>query len=550
MNKIKLRHTFYIFQTVLSLILFLCLGFTYYSYQNQYKKDIQTSIQNEVNLHKVEILSSIHTATEKLQKQKNYFQSIHEDTLKILKKNPSYDLEKLKNEIKSKYLSSYIDIELFLIDKRYAIYKTTYPKDLGFNLSIVTEAKNYLDKTTQDGKIYISDFVSTDALDMQYKLYSYSKLNENIYFEIGFIDTTLTNTMKSLLKNSSNASIKVKLYNVSKDDTQYYYYQMKKKDLTQSKEEYYKSVKKFKLDEKTSDKVIKTIKSNSQIEYIHNGVQTIYTKIFDNDDMFKTLGFKNIIMKVDIDVSEKLKFLDDFTKIFITSLVVTLLLLISLFIFIKQKFTKPIENIVASITSRAEVTDKTILSLENELSDISNNYNHLLSQLTKEIDLNKQLLLIDPLTKSYNRKAFDTTMTEVLSLFKRYKTPFSVLLLDLDNFKQINDTYGHLIGDDVLIELVALINKNIRETDTLYRVGGEEFVIICKKTLQSDALQVAQKIRKTIETSLNIIENRSVTVSIGVTEVTEADTKDTLYKRVDDHLYLSKDNGRNRVTAD
>jgi len=550
MNKIKLRHTFYIFQIILSLILFLCLGFTYYSYQNQYKKDIQTSIQTEVNLHKVDILSSIHAATEKLQKQKNYFKSIHKDTLKILKKNPSYDLEKLKNEMKEKYLPSYIDVELFLIDKTYTIYKTTYPKDLGFNLSIVTEAKNYLDKTVKDGKIYISDFVSTDALDMKYKLYSYAKLNKNRYLEIGFTDTTLTNTMQSLLKDSSNASIKIKLYNVSKDDRQYYYYQMKKKDLTQSKEEYYKSFKKFNLDEKTDDKIIETIKSNSQIQYIHNGVQTIYTKIFDNNDMFSTLGFKNIIMKVDIDVSEKLKFLDKFTMIFAISLVVTLLLLLSLFLFIKNKFTKPIENIVASITSRTEVTDKTILSLDNELSDISTNYNHLLSQLTKEIDLNKQLLLIDPLTKAYNRKAFDATMIEVLSLFNRYKTAFSLILLDIDNFKQINDTYGHLIGDKVLIELVALIHKNMRQTDKFYRVGGEEFFLICKNTTQSDAIQVAQKLRKTIANSLNIIENRSVTVSIGLTEVIETDTKDSIYKRVDNNLYVSKNSGKNRVTAD
>lgn len=133
MKKAKLRHQLYIFQIVLSLILFLFLGFTYYSYQDQYKQDIKTSIQNEVNLNKTEILSSLQAAEEKLKKQKDYFTSIHEETLEILKKNPSYDLEKLKNEIKSKYLSSYIDVELFLIDKTYTIYKTTYPKDLGLN---------------------------------------------------------------------------------------------------------------------------------------------------------------------------------------------------------------------------------------------------------------------------------------------------------------------------------------------------------------------------------------------------------------------------------
>ena len=550
MKRTKLRYKLYIFQIVLSLILFLFLGFTYYSYQNQYKKDIQTSIQNEVNFHKIEILSSLQTATEKLKKQKDYFMSIHKDSLEILKKNPSYDLKKLKNEIKSKYLPSYIDVELFLIDKTYTIYKTTYPKDLGFNLSIVTEAKAYLDKTTKNGKIYISDFVSTDALDMKYKLYSYSKLKDNIYFEVGFIDNSLTDTMESLLKNTSNASsIKIKLYNVSKDDKQYYYYQMKTRSSTKSKEKQYKEFKRFNLDEKTDNKIINALKSDSQIELINNGIDTIYTKVF-NGNMFPILGFENIIMKVDIDISEKLKFLENLRNIFLASLVIILIFLIGLFVFIKNEFTKPIENIVDALTSHTKVKDKTILSSNNELSEISNNYNKLFDKLTEEINLNKQLLLIDPLTKSYNRKAFDNTMTEVLSLFNRYNTPFSVILLDIDNFKQINDNYGHIVGDHVLIEMVNLITKTIRETDSLYRVGGEEFFVICQNTVQPDAITVAEKIRKEIEQSLNVIENKTVTVSIGVTEVTENDTKDSIYKRVDNNLYVSKNNGKNRVTSD
>lgn len=549
MKKAKLRHQLYIFQIVLSLILFLFLGFTYYSYQDQYKQDIKTSIQNEVNLNKTEILSSLQAAEEKLKKQKNYFTSIHEETLEILKKNPSYDLEKLKNEIKSKYLSSYIDVELFLIDKTYTIYKTTYPKDLGFNLSVVTEAKIYLDKTTKDGKIYIADIISTDALDMKYKLYSYSKLKENIYLEIGFIDNTLINTMELLLKDSSLSSTKIELYNVSKDDEQYYYYQMKKRDSRKSKEKEYKEFKKFNLYEKTDDKIINTIKSDAQLQSINNGIQTIYTKIFD-DDMFTILGFENIVMKIDIDVSKKLEFLDNFRNIFFTSLVIILILLIGLFIFIKNRFTKPIENIVYSITSHTEVEDKTILSLNNELSDISNSYNKLLLQLTKEIDLNKQLQLVDPLTKAYNRKAFEKTMTEVMPSFNRYKIPFSLILLDIDKFKEINDDYGHLVGDHVLIDMVALIIKNIRETDTLYRVGGEEFFIVCKNTVQSDVVIFAEKLREIIEQCLITIEHKTVTVSMGVTEVAENDTKDSIYKRADDNLYFSKNNGRNRVTSD
>ncbi|MDB2405693.1 GGDEF domain-containing protein, partial [Arcobacteraceae bacterium] len=194
--------------------------------------------------------------------------------------------------------------------------------------------------------------------------------------------------------------------------------------------------------------------------------------------------------------------------------------------------------------------DPIIISLNNELSEISQKYNYLYDELSKEIELNKKLILIDPLTTAYNRKAFDTTLSEVFSLFNRYKTPFSLLLLDIDNFKQINDTYGHITGDDVLKDLVDLINENIRNTDTLYRVGGEEFIIICRNTILSDAVNLAEKLRQTIESSLNTINDNTITVSIGVTEVITKDTHNSIYKRVDDNLYDSKNKGKNRVSSD
>jgi diguanylate cyclase (GGDEF)-like protein len=89
----------------------------------------------------------------------------------------------------------------------------------------------------------------------------------------------------------------------------------------------------------------------------------------------------------------------------------------------------------------------------------------------------------------------------------------------------------------------------IRKTDTLYRVGGEEFIIICKNTIKSDAIIIAEKIRKKVEESLNIIENKTITISIGVTEVISDDDENSIYKRVDDNLYMSKNSGKNRVTS-
>jgi diguanylate cyclase (GGDEF)-like protein len=90
----------------------------------------------------------------------------------------------------------------------------------------------------------------------------------------------------------------------------------------------------------------------------------------------------------------------------------------------------------------------------------------------------------------------------------------------------------------------------MRNTDTLYRIGGEEFIIICKNTTEPEVIKFAEKLRIKIESSVNIIEEKTITVSIGVTEVFSNDTKDSIYKRVDDNLYHSKNNGKNKVSTD
>lgn len=477
----KLRNQVYLFQIVLSLVLFSFLGFTYYSYQNQYKKDIQSYIQSEVNIHKKEILSSITIATNKLKKQREYFRSIHEDSLEILKQNSTYDLEKLKQEIKSKYLSSYIDVELFLIDKTYTIFKTTYPKDLGFNLSIVTEAKEFLDKTSKDEKIYISDFVSTDAVDMKYKLYSYSKLKKGLFLEIGFIDTSLSNTMNSLIKEDNDSLTKVKLYSVFKNEKEYYYYEMKKRENKDSKKQQYEKFKKFTRDTKTDDKIINTLLDSTSIESIHSGIQTIYTKLFD-ENIFAIMGYENIIMQLDIDVSEKLLFLEKMRNIFIFSLVVIVLLLAILFLFIKNRFTDPVENILSSLSNHQKVENTTILALNNELTDISKRYNKLFDTLKKEIDKNQFLL-------NENKQFIADTVHQI-------RTPLSNIMMNGDMIKLYKSDEKLSVFIDQINASINMLNNSYEDLSYITTFDTLEYTV--SKLSLSDSLKSRVKFFATI----------------------------------------------------
>ena len=162
----------------------------------------------------------------------------------------------------------------------------------------------------------------------------------------------------------------------------------------------------------------------------------------------------------------------------------------------------------------------------------------------------KRLSMMDALTQINNRKSFNKRIEELLSIHKRYKTLFSILMYDIDDFKMINDEYGHSVGDDVLVEMSNLVKSHIRESDYIFRVGGEEFVILLTEMPVDEAKLVAEKIRKSVEYELNTIKDKKITISIGLSEVKEKDTKDSIYKRVDELMYESKHHGKNKITVD
>lgn len=166
-----------------------------------------------------------------------------------------------------------------------------------------------------------------------------------------------------------------------------------------------------------------------------------------------------------------------------------------------------------------------------------------------ELIANIQLAHTDNLTQTQNAKAYKNEISKLISLYQRYKMVFSMILLDIDDFKTINDTYGHRVGDIVLTDMCSLIQKHIRNNDTLFRVGGEEFVILFPNTTLVEAKEIAEKLRAIIANDLTTIENRRITISSGVTEICSEDTEDLMYRRVDGLLYRSKNDGKNRVTS-
>jgi diguanylate cyclase (GGDEF)-like protein len=152
----------------------------------------------------------------------------------------------------------------------------------------------------------------------------------------------------------------------------------------------------------------------------------------------------------------------------------------------------------------------------------------------------------DSLTQAYNRSKFDEILKSEINRCRRYNTNLSLLVLDIDHFKKINDNHGHLAGDDILKSVVNLTQNSIRGTDYLARWGGEEFVVLLPETGLDRASALAERIKKNIEDH-EFEKIGTVTVSFGVTQWKNNESEDALIKRADDALYRAKNLGRNRV---
>jgi diguanylate cyclase (GGDEF)-like protein len=162
----------------------------------------------------------------------------------------------------------------------------------------------------------------------------------------------------------------------------------------------------------------------------------------------------------------------------------------------------------------------------------------------------RDLSITDSLTKLYNSRHFFRQLKQEVERVERYKQPLSLILLDIDNFKGYNDTYGHMEGDRVLAALADVIRKNLRSSDNGFRYGGEEFTVLLPQTDRERAFTAAERLREhfaeTVLTPLPGVEV-GMTVSIGVGQHLPGEKEAAFVKRVDDAMYRAKQSGKNRV---
>ncbi len=222
---------------------------------------------------------------------------------------------------------------------------------------------------------------------------------------------------------------------------------------------------------------------------------------------------------------------------------------------IKSALMNKIESINTRITEKRESdvqrlkeTEKTLEDMSTRLSEIKEEADEI-RRRSKEIEYEA---ITDALTGLYNRKGYDNKLSETLAHVDRYNIKSSLIICDIDFFKQINDNFGHKVGDLALIKLASLLKERLRTNDFIARFGGEEFVVILPHTELDGAAKAGDGLREFIDNAAFSYKGTHIplTISVGVSEFRKDDDSTSIFERADHALYLAKTSGRNTVRTE
>lgn len=219
---------------------------------------------------------------------------------------------------------------------------------------------------------------------------------------------------------------------------------------------------------------------------------------------------------------------------------------------LKAAVQERLETILRHLDEHRESDQAHQAEMEEQLDNLNRRVHEMEKEgksLRERLREKHEQAIHDTLTGLYNRLAYDERIAQEFARAKRYHTPLSLAILDIDRFKRINDNYGHKAGDKALKIIAKRVQKNLRETDFLARYGGEEFVIVMPETRLDDGLIAVEKLRQDVSQSQFHYQGTdvSVTVSVGLAEMKVDDNPEMLFQRADRALYRAKDEGRDRT---
>jgi len=289
--------------------------------------------------------------------------------------------------------------------------------------------------------------------------------------------------------------------------------------------------------------------SRRKVQYRIDGKKRIAIVYVAADNIFNDpLNRETILLRMEYDLSGfYADYHESLRRVMVLLALATLILLLMIYT-IKLLLVDRIRKIVTALKHDEEIHPGSPEIEEfRQLAMAIDGYRKKLAKQNRELEI---LTFIDPLTGAYNRRYFSKMLEEMIYEYARYQKKFALLIFDVDNFKSINDSFGHDVGDEVLVELSRHVLNHIRKSDHFFRIGGEEFAILMSPVDSlEDVVKKAESLRKSIAEK-RFGPDLKVTISAGVSIFNDDDDSVSLFKRVDGYLYRSKKRGKNITTSD
>lgn len=524
--------------------------------QNNIQKQVHESVRSSAIELRQQLLSSFSTLQQRF---------VHYEEMSLLKLDTvqdainsddnSTDLVALALQINENVYDGHY--EIYIIDANKTVVESTSKGDIGLNYSeypYFSKELDLLQRGVIDLKISAPTF---DEYALDIAQYYIKPLNDGRWVMIGFV-LAFNDYMDYTVEDHQEVFPSLQaldLFILTYDNIQHI---NKKAHTTKdfktasAEKEHYASMmmKNLKLSPSQDADVIETIASyftHYTLVPLHHDdktsstVYSLVTSSFENpsDDFM-------LITKMEFDQQYFLRDYDELKNLLYLFVSFIFVLMLFAFIFVYKFVILRISSIVEKM--HADDVIEIDGFMFSEFKFLLKRYNSFLTGWKNEVKRLNNITMQDELTKCANRRYFNKQIKAQIDLYKRYEQPFSMIMFDIDDFKMINDTYGHTKGDVVLVNMSKSLFKMLRASDILCRIGGEEFAIILPETDQEDALKVAEKIRLHVANE-PYIEESMISISLGVGSFGQGDDFNSFYTKVDAALYRSKNSGKNCVSG-
>ncbi len=470
----KIITKIYILQFLFTLIVLSFMSFVYTNYESKYLNNLDNYVQTTASSFAKETLLSLRLIDYLNENNRELFRRINIEAKKRIEENNNVSLELLKEELIQKYSLDKMELELYMVDKNYIIYDTTFEPDLGFDLSFAEDTKKYIEQCNENSEgIYFVDGVVYDSLDKRYKIYTFTKIKKDTYLEMGFIDKRLnelylssSQSQDKMSKNKTNIYVVITLKEFQHEfsfteDGKY----SSKVDLFENMDRYY-------LSKKTNNPIINAVRYKKEVRVQRDNFIYVYKPILSHKEI-KLLRDADIVAEIIIDVGDKLESFQRFKLIFSSISFGVVLLFIFIFIWTKRYVTTPTNRIVKSMRKLRLIEDEKLLAKKDEFGVIANEYNKLVISIKKEIELNKTLLV-------ENRMFIADTVHQI-------RTPLSVIMMNSDLIKmaQIDNE-----SEEFINQIYASINMLTNSYEDLAYITSHDTIEYNKMHLSlSDILR-------------------------------------------------------------